>query len=110
MHKPLHIKKEQFLILSKGQLIGWGLVDVKNLIKIANKAKVENLKLDPALSIHEAECIFAREWFDLFTDKGITKEVISRLNSRIGHIQFIHVLEPSSRDFLAGVVLQMEIA
>lgn len=97
MKKPLQTEKEQFLILSKGRLIGWGLSDVKNLLKIANKAVNEKLNLDSELTIHQAECALAREWFDLFIDKGITKEVVARLNSRIGHIQFIHVLEPSPK-------------
>lgn len=84
-------------MLSRGQLIGWGHSDVKNILKIANKALVENLNLDSELTTHQAECALAREWLDLFINKGITKEVVARLNSRIGHIQFIHVLEPATK-------------
>lgn len=98
MKKALHAKNEQFLLLSKGQLIGWGFDDVKNLIKIANKAINENLNPDSELTMHQAECALTREWFDLILDKGITKELIARLNSLIGRVHFIHLLEPSVRE------------
>lgn len=99
MEKPLQTEKEQFLLSSKGRLIGWGLADVKNLLKNANKAKTENLKLGSEVTIHEAECVFTREWFDLFIDKGITKEIINKLNSRISHVLYHHILMPSSKGF-----------
>lgn len=98
MKKPLQAEKEQFLISSKGRLIGWGQSDVKNLLKNANKAKSENLSLESEITIHEAECIFAREWFDLLIDKGITKELVTKLNSRIAHVRYHHVLMHSQNE------------
>lgn len=97
MKKPLQTEKEQFLLLRKGQLIGWGAADVKNLLKNANKAKAEGLKLSPEATVKEAECIFTREWFDSVIDKGNTKEVLAKLNSRIGHVRFHHVLSYSPK-------------
>lgn len=92
MKKPLQTEKEQFLISSRGRLIGWGVADVKNLLKNANKAKVENLQLGPETTLHQAECVFARDWFDLFIDKGSSKDVIDKLNSRIAHVRYHHIL------------------
>ncbi len=86
------------MLSSKGRLIGWGIADVKNLLKNANKAKVENLKIGPEVTLHEAECIFTREWFELFIDKGLTKEVIDKLNSRIAHVRYHHILMYSSNE------------
>lgn len=97
LKKPLQAEKDQFLLLRKGQLIGWGQSDVKNLLKMANKAKAENLSLDSEITYKEAECVFTREWFDLFIDEGITKEIIAKLNSRIGHVRFHHVLVHSPK-------------
>lgn len=97
MKKPLQIEKEQFLLSSKGRLIGWGEADVKNLLKNANKAKAENLELDSEITLHEAECIFTREWFDSFIDKGLSKEIIDKLNSRIAHVRYHHILMHSSK-------------
>lgn len=97
MKKPLQMEKEQFLLSSKGRLIAWGNADVKNLLKNANKAKTENLKLGPEVTLPEAECIFTREWFDLFIDKGLSKEVIEKLNSRIAHVRYHHILMHSSK-------------
>jgi len=81
--------------MTKGQLIGWGHADVKNLLRMANKALTQNIDINSKLTIREVECALAREWFDIFIDKGITKEVTRKLNSRIGHVQFIHVLSHS---------------
>ena len=92
MKKALHIEKEQFLISSKGQLIGWGDADVKNLLKNANKAKAQNLEFGSGVPFHEAECIYTREWFDSFIDNGLTKDVIDKLNLRIAHVRYHHVL------------------
>lgn len=97
MSKPLQIENQQFLISSKGRLIAWGLADVKNLLKNANRAKDENLTLESRMTIPEAECALTREWFDLLIDNGATKEVIVRLNSRIAHVRFHHVLMHSPK-------------
>lgn len=96
MKKALQKKVEQFFISSKGRLISWGVADVKNLVKKANYAKAENLSLEGRITIQDAECAFARLWFDLFIDKGFTKSVIDKLNSRIAHVWHHHVLIPSS--------------
>lgn len=97
MKNPLHLEKEQFLLSSKGRLIGWGKADVKNLLTKANKAKTEGLKIGPETTINEAECIFTREWFDAFLDKGLSKDVIDKLNSRIAHVRYHHILMYSSK-------------
>ncbi len=96
MKKPLQKEKEQFVVMRKGQLIGWGHADVKNLIRMANRAITENIDINSNITIREAECALAKEWFDMFLEKGITKEVTSKLNSRIGHVQFLHVLSHST--------------
>lgn len=97
MKKALQAETDQFLLSSKGKLIGWGVADVKNLLKKANKAKLENLKLDNEPTLHEAECIFTREWFDSFIDKGFSKEIIDKLNSRIAHVRYHHILMHSPK-------------
>lgn len=95
MKKPLQDQNDQFLILSKGQLIGWGKADVKNLVANANRALKENLKSKKSITIREAECMFAQEWFEAFLEKGITLDVVKKLNSRIGHVRYHHVLTHS---------------
>lgn len=97
MKKPLQDQGEHFLISSKGRLIGWGLDDVKNLIANANRAKKEDLKSKRRITIAEAECIFACEWLEAFLEKGITEEVVKKLNSRIAHVHYHHVLMHSSK-------------
>ena len=97
MKKPLQDRKEQFLLTSKGQLIGWGMADVKNLIKNANRAKNENLKSKQHITIADAECIFTSEWFEAFLEKGISEEVVKQLNSRIAHVRYHHVLMHSPK-------------
>lgn len=97
MKKPLHGPKEQFLLSSKGRLIGWGAADVKNLIKNANRAKEEKLSEKSRVTIRDAECIFALEWFDTFVEKGITKAVVEKLNSRIAHVRYHHILMHSPK-------------
>lgn len=96
MKKALQKKDEQFFISSKGRLISWGVADVKNLVKKANYAKAENLSFDERITIQDAECAFARQWFDLFIEKGFTKPVIDKLNSRIAHVWHHHILIASS--------------
>ena len=99
MKKALHDRKQRFLVSSKGQLIGWGIDDVKNLVKNANRAKEENLKSKPLpITIREAECLLALEWFELFFEKGITEEVIKKINSRISHVRYHHVLMHSTKE------------
>ncbi|MEQ1723316.1 MAG: hypothetical protein ABL930_09065 [Pseudobdellovibrio sp.] len=94
MKKPLQAPKERFLILSKGELIGWGMDDVKNLIKNANRARKENLRSKETLNTRDFEAALTCDWLELFLEKGITNEVVRNLNSRLGHVRFMHVLEP----------------
>lgn len=101
MKKPLQTDTDQYLLTSKGRLISWGLADANNLLIKANKAKAENLNLDSELTINEAECALTREWFDLFIDKGITDDVKNKLNSRIAHVRFHHVLMRSKKGTLS---------
>lgn len=95
MKKSYKWQKEQFLISSKGKLIGWGVDDVKNLIKNANRAKKEDLKSKQQITLAEAECLLAYEWFEMLLEKGkfkITEEVVRKLNSRIAHVRYHHIL------------------
>lgn len=85
------------MILSKGELIGWGMDDVKNLIKDANRALKENLRSKEKLGTQDFEAALTCDWLDLFLQKGITNEVVRSLNSRLGHVRFMHVLEPPIR-------------
>ena len=43
------------------------------------------------------ECFFAFEWFETFLKNGITEEVVKKLNSRIAHVHYHHVLMHSSK-------------
>lgn len=95
MKKPLQDQKEQFLLLSKGRLIGWGMDDVKNLIKNANKALKENLEAKETVSGPELECLLAYKWFETLHEKGITVELLKQINSIIGHVRYLHVLKHS---------------
>lgn len=96
MEKALHGRAEQFLLSSKGRLIGWGAADVKNLIKNANRAITEKLKNNNKITIRDAECLFAFEWFEAL-DKGITNDLVEKLNSRIAHVKYHHVLMHSHK-------------
>jgi hypothetical protein len=93
--KPLHGVKEEILVLSKGDLIGWGTADVKNLIAMANRAVNENLMAHESLPGPQFECLLAQRWFDTLIDKGVTLDVLKELNGRIGKVQYIHVLKSS---------------
>jgi len=97
MEKALHGCRDQFLLSSKGRLIGWDAADVKNLIRNANIAITEQLKNKNKITIRDAECLFAFEWFEAYIDKGITKGLVEKLNSRIAHVQYHHVLMHSPK-------------
>jgi predicted RNA-binding Zn ribbon-like protein len=92
MKKPLQTNEEQFLISSKGRLIGWGVADVKNLIRNANRAQTEDLRSKQHLSPTDAECVLTHEWLEVFLTNGVTDEVVKRLNSRIAHVRYHHFL------------------
>ncbi len=95
MKNPLQNEKEQILLLSKGQLIGWGKGDVKNLITMANLALSDNLETRESLSTKEAERLVTYKWFETLVEKGHTVEVLSKFNSVIGHVHYHHVLKHS---------------
>lgn len=98
MKKPLQAKNEQFFFLpAKGSIFSWGFADVKNVLRNANKAKTNHWNLDSRLTSHEEECVYTSEWFDLFIDKGLTKDVIEELNKPISHIRYHHLLTYSAK-------------
>lgn len=63
-------------------------------IQNANRAKNENLKSAERLSARDFEAALTYDWLELLLEKGITNEVIRNLNSKLGHVRFMHVLEP----------------
>ena len=95
MKKTLQGQKERFLIWRKGDLISWGIEDVKILIQNANRAEEEGLRSEELLNTPDMEAALTYDWLELIAEKGITNDVVKRLNSRIGHVRFLHVLEPS---------------
>ncbi len=97
MKKALHGGTEQFLLSSKGRLIFWGADDAKNLINNANIAITENLKYKNKITIRDAECLYAFLWFEAFIEKGITKTLVEKINSKIAHVEYHHVLMPSPK-------------
>lgn len=98
MKKPLQAEKEQFFLLpANGPIFSWGFADVKNVLRNANKAKTNKWEFNSRLTAHEAECVYTREWFDLFIDKGLTKDVIEELNKPISHVRYHHLLIYSAK-------------
>lgn len=95
MKKALHDEKEPFLLHRKGELIGWGDADVKNLINAANAAVIDEETKTRKLTYDEYFKIIIHDWFEIFVDEGITEKVIKHLNARIQHIRFHHVLKYS---------------
>lgn len=95
MKKPLQIDDEPILVWSKGQLIGWGAADVKNLVKKANRTFDEDLKNKGPASIWDEECLSACEWLEDLLEKGASKELLNLLNGIIGNVSYIHVLKYS---------------
>lgn len=92
MEKALHEEKSPFLISKQGQLIGWGADDVKNLIKAANAAVINEETKSRKLTYNEYFNIIIHDWFEIFVNDGITEKVIKHLNARISHIRYHHVL------------------
>ena len=95
MEKALHDGKEPFLLYRKGELIGWGANDVKNLIDAANAAVVNEETKRRKLTYDEYFKIIIHDWFEIFVNEGITEKVIKHLNARIQHVRFHHVLKYS---------------
>lgn len=95
MKKALHEEKEPFLLYRKGELIGWGTNDVKNLIKAANAAVINEETKTRKLTYEEYFKVIIHEWFEIFVNEGITEKVINHLNARIQHVRFHHVLKSS---------------
>ncbi len=98
MKKPLQDKNQEFYISSKGRLIRWGKNDVKNLLNSANNAIKKDLASKKELTLKEAECLLTKEWFDQISEKGINKKLIDKINSRIAHVNYRHVLIKSSNE------------
>ncbi|MCB0413377.1 MAG: CGNR zinc finger domain-containing protein [Bdellovibrionales bacterium] len=94
------MKKAQhgpILLFQEGQLIGWGADDVKNLIKSANEAVINEETKTKKLSWKELSDIIVYEWFEQFVEKGITKEIVNDLNKRISHIEYRRALMHSKK-------------
>ena len=83
------------MIFKKGELIGWGINDVKNLIDAANAAVIDEETKNRKLTYDEYFKIIIHDWFTIFVNEGITEKVIKYLNSRIQHVRFHHVLKYS---------------
>lgn len=99
MKKALHNEKEPFLLHKKGELIGWGINDVKNLIEAANAAVINEETKSRKLTYDEHFKIIIHDWFEIFVNEGITEKVIKHLNARIQHVRFHHVLKYSEYGF-----------
>lgn len=95
MKKALHQENEPFLLYRKGELIGWGDNDVKNLIDAANAAVINEETKTRKLTYDEYFKIIIHDWFEIFVNEGITEKVIKHLNQRIQHVRFHHVLKHS---------------
>ena len=90
MKKAQH---EPILLYQEGQLIGWGPKDVKNLLKSANEAVInDEVKKRDNLTWKELSDIIAYEWFEKFVELGVTEEVIKDLNKRISWVEYKRAL------------------
>lgn len=86
------------MLFQEGQLIGWGTDDVKNLIKSANDAVInEETKTRTDLTWKELTDVIAFEWLEQFVDKGVTEDVVKELNKRLSHIEFRKALMHSKK-------------
>lgn len=92
MKKAQQTRTTQFLLAKKGQLISWGLDDVKNLLKAANSAIINEETKTKRLTYGEYFNIIIHDWFEIFVKEGITEKVIKHLNARISHIHYHHIL------------------
>lgn len=100
LEKALHEEKEPFLLHRKGELIGWGTNDVRNLIEAANAAVINEETKSRKLTYDEYFKIIIHDWFEIFVNEGITEKVVKHLNARIQHVRFHHVLK-YSENFLS---------
>lgn len=94
MKKAQH---EPILLFQEGQLIGWGASDVKNLLKSANEAIINEETKTRNLTWKELSDIIVYEWFEKFVNTGVTEEVVRDLNKRISHIQYRRALMHSKK-------------
>lgn len=95
MEKALHDGKEPFFLYRKGQLIGWGTNDIKDLINAANSAVINEETKTRKLTYDEYFKVIIHDWFEIFVNDGITEKAIKHLNARIQHVRFYHVLQYS---------------
>lgn len=87
--------QEQNLILQNGQLVGWGLADIKNVLKSANEAVVsEEVRLRGTYK--QVADMVAYEWLERIVSEGISKKIVNDLNKPISHIEFRRALMISS--------------
>lgn len=92
MKKAQHEENGQFLLYKQGQLIGWGIDDLKNLLRAANEAVINEETKSRKLTYDEYFKIIIHDWFEIFVNDGITEKVIKHLNQRLEHIRYHHVL------------------
>lgn len=92
MKKAQHEEKGPFLLYKQGQLIGWGTDDVKNLLKAANEAVINEETKSKKLTYDEYFKIIIHDWFEIFVNDGITEKVVKHLNHRLSHIRYHHIL------------------
>ena len=90
MKKAQH---EPILVYQEGQLIGWGADDVKNLLKSANDALInDEVKTRKNLTWKELSDIIAYEWLEMIVENGITENIVKDLNKRISWIEYRRAL------------------
>lgn len=97
MKKAQHQEKSQFLLYEKGQVVEWGVDDVKNLLKAANAAVINEETKTRKLTFNEYFNIIIHDWFEIFVRDGITEKVVKHLNDRLSHIRYHHVLMHSKK-------------
>lgn len=86
-------QQEPILVYQDGQVIGWGINDVKNLIKSANDAVInDEVKQRQNLTWKELSDIIAYEWLEKFVESGVTEEIIKDLNKRISWVEYKRAL------------------
>ena len=82
---------EQNFILQNGQLIGWGIADVKNILKSANEAVV-NEEIRSKGTYKQVTDMVTYEWLERLVEEGISKQIINDLNKPISHMEYRRVL------------------
>jgi len=89
MKKALH--EENLFLDQHGQLIGWGTNDVKNVLKSANEAIV-NEEIRRRGTYKQVADMVSYEWLERIVKEGISKAIIADLNKPISHIEYRRAL------------------